>query len=428
MKLRPNAGKTVSWLLIASILLLPGAGDARVPLDLCYWREMLTRPGREATDAELRAALEHAMGRYEVRPSEPSGPSVGVEVEGLFPGWRSRADAAAVVKRSLETLYPGAQVTTRRILFEKNVVADGFKVSFEWQGQTYEWKLIDDPSIRGSSIGNPVSYLLSKRPFRGDTALEVVSPILRSTQDREAYLAVMAALRDEGFAEVPGRTGLHVHVGAEGASTAELVTLARAFGLTEPQLMEAFGVSERRMRHFSHPVGLAARDALLAFQDPSKLAWVLAKLRWTRNQALNFKSLERTKTVEFKLFNSTLAPGQLRSAIDFSIALVDGVRTKNPRLMEYFLNTPPERIELTQVARVLGVVLETPPGGQRAWTQLMLHRYHALQRTSAAAEFWRNDQHRVGVLVFALISELLLLGALTQFLPSGEPSDSPGSR
>jgi hypothetical protein len=427
VKLRPNARKTVSWLLIVSILLLSRAGDARVPLDLCYWREMLTRPGREATDAELRAALEHAMGRYEARPSEPSGPSVGVEVEGLFPGWRSRADAAAVVKRSLEALYPGAQVTASRILREKNVVADGFKVSFEWQGQTYEWKLIDDPSIRGSTR-NPISYLLSKRPFRSDTALEVVSPILRNAQDREAYLKVMAALRDEGFAEVPGRTGLHVHVGAEGASTAELVTLARVFGLTEPQLMEAFGVSERRMSHFSHPIGLAARDTLLAFQDPSKLSWVLAKLKWTRNQALNFKSLDRTRTVEFKLFNSTLDPGQLRSAIDFSISLVEGVRTKNPRLMEYFVNTPPERIELSQVARILGVVLETSTEGQRAWTQLMLHRYQALQRTSAAAEFWRNDRHRVGVLVFALVSELLLLGALTQLSPSGEPSDSPGSR
>jgi len=192
-----------------------------------------------------------------------------------------------------------------------------------------KWQVVSDGSLCG-------------------TASETVTPILK-VADIPQLQEVVRALKRNG-AKVNHRTGLHIHVGAQGMTPAQIKNAVRIFYKQETLIFKAIGTQEVRLGHYTRPTDRAFVDRICEMHNPTmeklNAAWFgtytpnPAHYDEHRYRSLNLNNLwgYRAKhTLEFRCFEGTLHAGVLRTNVLLALLIVlkaksaKAASAKNPR-------------------------------------------------------------------------------------------------
>ena len=148
---------------------------------------------------------------------------------------------------------------------------------------------------------------------------EVISPVLRYPEDLETLESVVRVVKT--LATVNESCGLHVHVGAQDLSGPALGRLAALWAAKEDLIyLAASTLAERQ--YYCHKIGPAIQraDFRPTYHGDAIQQWDRVSNRYA---GLNIgPALEAHRTVEFRLWNSTLHAGKIKAAVQFSLALV----------------------------------------------------------------------------------------------------------
>lgn len=189
------------------------------------------------------------------------------------------------------------------------------------------WKVMRDASVvpERKIGGRTVSA-------NGDYKCEFVTPILRYSEDIETLQKIVRALRSaKGFANES--TGIHVHVGAENHTPATLRNLANIFKSKQDMLYRALGVNPSRTNYCrkledefvdrlnKHKPQTAERFADDVYKNYGGAERNMIHYSQARYFGINFHAYFTKKTVEFRLFNSVLHAGWVRTYVILAIAM-----------------------------------------------------------------------------------------------------------
>lgn len=210
-------------------------------------------------------------------------------------------------------------------------IADFFGTGATHVGGAYDAYTIRDPQGRQWKIVLDGSILCESR--RGESAsrlysVEFVSPICQY-QDMETIQTLVRKLRGAG-AKVNSSCGIHVHVDASAHTPQTLRNMVNIMAAKEELLYKALQVQVGREYY--------CKKADLRFLDDvnRKRPKTMAELeqlwyngesnRYThydtsRYHALNLHSVFSKGTIEFRLFNSTLHAGEVKSYIQLCLAI-----------------------------------------------------------------------------------------------------------
>ena len=227
----------------------------------------------------------------------------GVEIEmtGL-----SRATAAKVLAGywNTEATYVGGT-------YDSYVVRDD-------EGR--QWKLVSDASIR---CQNRDGSSASKR-----NSVEFVSPICRY-EDIPKIQEMIRLLKNNG-ARVNDSCGIHVHVDASSHTAQTLKNVVNIMASKEDILYKALKVQVDRER-YCKKADLRFLDAInnhrpRTLSEIEQMWYNGASRRYqhyddSRYRALNLHSVFSKGTIEFRLFNSTLHAGEVKSYIQLCLAI-----------------------------------------------------------------------------------------------------------
>ena len=176
------------------------------------------------------------------------------------------------------------------------------------------WKIVRDSSIECvNRQGERASQLYS---------VEFVSPICQY-DDIEVLQNLVRALRNAG-AKVNGRCGIHVHVDASNHTPKTLRNIVNIMASKEDLLYKALDVNVRR-EHYCEKADTKFLDEInkrppLSMDQISEM-WYEGEDRShihyddSRYRGLNLHSVFQKGTVEFRLFNSTLHAGKVKSYV-----------------------------------------------------------------------------------------------------------------
>lgn len=228
--------------------------------------------------------------------------TIGVEIE--FTGIQ-RSDAADVIAQHFGTEPWGG--------------CHGWEIKESNKRNAREWKVVGDSSIREE---------------RGGGQCELVTPIL-TEEDISTLQEIASKLKAVG-AVVNETCGLHCHIGATGMTATQIRNLVNNVASHEELLYKALNVYSNRKR-YCRPTDKNFLNRLNA-QKPQTLDEL--KKVWygddgdhsyhydsTRYTVLNLHALFTKGTVEFRLYNGTLEPDEIATAIQLSMALVANAKT-----------------------------------------------------------------------------------------------------
>ena len=169
---------------------------------------------------------------------------------------------------------------------------------------------------------------------------EVVSPPMKFSEIGVCQ-AILRRLNKYG-ARVNKSCGLHIHIDARQMSDQGLINMVKLAYKFDPILIKGLGVTESRLACYAEPVRKSFRDAAVMHWNKTKrspqrrnvLNGEHRKLRYTlawlqeneysrgrpgdgngRYRTVNFISLIKYGTVEFRLFDATMHAGRLKTAI-----------------------------------------------------------------------------------------------------------------
>ncbi len=193
-----------------------------------------------------------------------------------------------------------------------------------------DWKCMNDASIIPVIVRDG-----EKRLCSSDYKTEVVTPIL-NYKDIEDLQEIIRLLRKEG-AFVNKTCGIHIHIGARKFTPAKLRNLANIFTAHEDLLYKALEVdSSHRNTCYCEKTSINFIDKInkssSLTDDDLAEAWyganraiveVRKKKHYddSRYHGLNLHAFWQKRTVEFRLFNSTLHAGKIKAYIQFCLAL-----------------------------------------------------------------------------------------------------------
>lgn len=203
---------------------------------------------------------------------------------------------------------------------------DAYSVTDE-QGRV--WKVMSDGSIdpQKKVNGRVVSASATYK-------CEFVTPILRYSNDIDTLQKIVRAIRGaKGFANASA--GIHVHVGAENHTPATLRNLANIFKSKQEILYKALGVRPSRSSWYCRKLEDEFVDRLNAHKPQTETSFAEDVYRnhggytgvprehynSARYYGINFHAFFTKKTVEFRLFNSTLHAGWVRTYVILAIAM-----------------------------------------------------------------------------------------------------------
>jgi len=186
--------------------------------------------------------------------------------------------------------------------------------------QGRQWKVMSDASIH--------CYGRNGQPANRSYSVEFVSPICRY-EDIETIQEIVRKLR-AGGARINDSCGLHLHVNAASHTPKTLRNLVNIMASKEDLLYKALKVQVDR-EHYCQKADTRFLDRLNE-QKPKTMDEV--ERLWyngpsgrhhhyddTRYHALNLHSVFSKGTVEFRLFNSTLHAGEIKSYIQLCLAI-----------------------------------------------------------------------------------------------------------
>ena len=211
------------------------------------------------------------------------------------------------------------------------VIAEHFGTSAIHVGGTYDtytveddtgrkWKVVSDASIQCQSRGERTASRLY--------AVEVVSPICKY-EDIETVQELVRELR-RGGAKVNDSCGIHIHVDASRHDPKTLRNIVNIMASKEDLLYKALRVQIDREYYcqkadlrFLEDVNLKRPKSMSEFET----LWYNGSSRRgihydsTRYHALNLHSVFSKGTIEFRMFNSTLHAGEVKSYIQLCLAI-----------------------------------------------------------------------------------------------------------
>jgi hypothetical protein len=314
--------------------------------------------------------IELAPGAGRAITSEELPRTVGTEVEGVVRpslagralislgfvqrgGALARRDVAIRLRRFLEG-QPGVSVSMKTETLYR--VGDTHVVVHELGGISYEWKVAPDSSV--GQVGT------------SDVGVEIVSPILRTTDDQDLFLRAVSDLKAAGMASDATTAGVHVHVGLPDIKAHEIIRIGGVFSRIEGQLAEMFSFANQTERaKFAGATREDFEHVEAAFLGSSKktlgeiVSSVVTKfdqdefymLVGERYRMLNWQSYKRHGTVEFRLFNSTLNEDGLRLMQDFSSRLVAALQSPESPLFRYLKEIDAQSVDIEDLLGVLGL-------------------------------------------------------------------------
>lgn len=198
-------------------------------------------------------------------------------------------------------------------------------------GGAYDAYTIRDPQGRQWKIVLDGSILCESR--RGESAsrrysVEFVSPICQY-QDMETIQALVRKLRGAG-AKVNSSCGIHVHVDASAHTPQTLRNMVNIMAAKEELLYKALQVQVGR-EYYCQKADLRFLDDVNrkrpeTMAELERLWYNRESNRYThydtsRYHALNLHSVFSKGTIEFRLFNSTLHAGEVKSYIQLCLAI-----------------------------------------------------------------------------------------------------------
>lgn len=242
--------------------------------------------------------------------------TIGVEIE--MTGLTRKAAAETVAKHFGTTaVYFGG-------------VYDAYEVN-DNAGRT--WKLMYDASIKAqrkvAHIG--IDTLTDSEGY--NYKVELVTPIL-NYGDIETLQEIIREIREAGALVNPS-CGLHIHIGAKNFTPQTVRNLVNTVASKEDLLIHALKVHRNRLgeyckrtnRRFLKELNekkpaTMAQLAAIWYNEPEDCA-IRAHRHYddSRYTICNLHALFTKGTIEFRIFNSTLHAGKIKSAIQFCLAL-----------------------------------------------------------------------------------------------------------
>lgn len=316
------------------------------------------------TAEQKLAALEYYLQNIELTPKGVSWPTIGFELEGVFPG-ENREDAFeriydVVTREIVQKMYAGRGVQLQNYDFQtrRGEPRKGtrLKVRGAHPEQDIEWHIKDDGSIK---------------PPEGYVGMELVSPILRGRREIRWSYGWVVALAKHGLIPEPNSAAFQVHAGftdsgpltpdvvTPSSTVAETMVMMWLFSKIEKELMEIYGTTEGRQK-FTMPTPQDVIEVLEAGQvdvNNTVLSQFLDQYFEYRYWALNFKALFQFGTVELRIANSTTSVPEIESLVDLIGTLTQAVRSKNPLLIELMKKYIDRDIPVQELAEVLDLKL-----------------------------------------------------------------------
>ena len=192
-------------------------------------------------------------------------------------------------------------------------------------GEGRIWKVMWDSSITAQKkIQN------HRVRANEDHAVEVVSPICRYEDIKEIQQIVRKLRKAGGF--VNKSCGIHIHVDASKHDARSLRNIINIIYSKEDLIFKTLQVDEERKNRFCKEVDDSFLKKVNAKKPKTKeaFAWLWYGGNINRRQthydlsryhALNLHSVFQKGTVEFRMFNSTLHAGLVKTYIQFSLAI-----------------------------------------------------------------------------------------------------------
>lgn len=212
-----------------------------------------------------------------------------------------------------------------------NVIAGHFSAGAYHVGGGYDTYTIRDDKNRRWKIMSDSSIIAETR--RGRTAnktykVEFVSPVC-VYEDIETIQEIARKLRAAG-AKVNDSCGIHVHVDAAPHNVKTLRNIVNIMAAKEDLLYKTLQVNARRVDYckktdtrFLEDINRKRPKSMDAFESMwyNGLSERDQHYSQTRYRGLNLHSVFSKGTVEFRLFNSTLHAGEVKSYIQLCLAI-----------------------------------------------------------------------------------------------------------
>ena len=211
------------------------------------------------------------------------------------------------------------------------VIAGYFNTTATHVGGTYDAYTVRDGDDRQWKVVSDASLRCTDRNGRGANKLysvEFVSPICHY-EDIETIQELVRKLRAAG-ARVNSSCGIHVHINAAPHTAKTLRNIVNIMASKEDLLYKTLRIDVARERYCKK----MDTRFLEEMNDKPPLTLDEVKSKWydggdysyrhyddTRYHALNLHSVFNKGTIEFRLFNSTLHAGEVKSYIQLCLAI-----------------------------------------------------------------------------------------------------------
>lgn len=211
-------------------------------------------------------------------------------------------------------------------------IAEHFGTEAEYTGGAYNayavkdnigrtWKLMSDSSIRAEARTGAATSAHK---------VELVSPIC-TYEDIEMVQKITRQLRKAG-AKANSSCGIHIHIGMGQHTAKTLRNLANLVASKEDLIYEALAIKSSRQgycqradENFIKSLNAKKPETLTGLADLWYAAYTTESrsnhYNSSRYRLLNFHSIFRIGTVEFRAFNSTTHAGKIKAYIQFALAM-----------------------------------------------------------------------------------------------------------
>lgn len=191
---------------------------------------------------------------------------------------------------------------------------------FDYRGR--DWSVMSDSSIL-PRMRNGLAVLRATEDYQ----VELVTPILEYDDIGLLQGLVRALQKVGGISGSEYQCGLHVHVSDLGHTHATLRNLIKIMRSKQFLLKKALQIPSTRLNDYCQYVdeAIAQRANRGRFREMEEL-----KELWYRNSSryamMNLSSLFDGKGIEFRMYNGTLNPEQVKSCIQFSLGLAQSAK------------------------------------------------------------------------------------------------------
>ena len=211
------------------------------------------------------------------------------------------------------------------------VIAEYFNSSVNFTGNSYNTRIVKDTQGREWKVMRDSS--IRPQPAGDEFKVEIVSPIL-IYDDIPTIQEILRRLRKSG-AKSNDSCGIHIHIDGANHNAKSLKNVVNFMCSRQDLIYEALQVQSNRITYckkicpellakIKSSKNISRADIETAWYSPVNHGFTGSRdghYNSTRYQCLNLHSYFYRGTVEFRMFNSTTHAGELKSYIQFCLAV-----------------------------------------------------------------------------------------------------------